>query len=150
MHFPKLPFLAIGIVLLCSFVTPLKISPSNPVFSLTISNINSIKGKIRIGFYTMKDGFPEQGKASIIKVMNPEKTGTVTFTFTDVPTGHYSIATFQDLNGDEKINKNFIGYPKEPFGFSNNFKPKLSAPKFNDCEIVFDEAHTSFSITLIN
>jgi len=123
---------------------------SGPVFTLNLTGVKSPTAKIRIGFYKPTDKFPEVGKASIIKIMNPEKAGSISLNFTDIPAGHYALAMYQDMNGDEKLNKNFIGYPKEPFGFSRNFKPKLSAPKFEDCEIIFDETHTSFTVNLIN
>ncbi len=120
-----------------------------PVFSLTVSNIKNTEAKIRVGFYRKNDGFPAQGKASIIKVFVPKNLGTSTIEFTDIPFGEYSIALFQDINGDEIINKNFFGYPKEPFGFSKNFIPKLTAPKYEDCKIIFDENHRGFTINLL-
>lgn len=119
------------------------------VFTLNLSNVKSDKAKIHIGFYTKSDNFPVEGKGSIIKVISPEKSGSISVSFSDIPPGRYALALYQDLNGDKKLNKNFIGYPKEPFGFSRNFIPKLSAPKFVDCEIVFDELHTSFSVALL-
>ena len=48
----------------------------------------------------------------------------------DLPDGSYAIALFIDLNGNKKIDKNFLGIPKEQYGFSNNAMGKLSAPTF--------------------
>ena len=39
----------------------------------------------------------------------------------DLPEGVYAIALFVDANKNLKIDKNFLGIPKEQFGFSNNF-----------------------------
>ncbi len=49
---------------------------------------------------------------------------------TEIPDGEYAIALFIDLNGNKKIDKNFLGIPKEQYGFSNNAMGKLSAPTF--------------------
>ena len=49
---------------------------------------------------------------------------------TEIPDGEYAIALFIDLNGNKKIDKNFLGIPKEQYGFSNNAMSKLSAPTF--------------------
>ena len=38
----------------------------------------------------------------------------------DLPEGIYAIALFVDANKNLKIDKNFLGIPKEQFGFSNN------------------------------
>ncbi len=118
-------------------------------FVLTISNLASGTAKIHIGIYKIGDHFPEVGKASFIKVISPTSEGSFSISLPDIPYGTYALAMYQDLNGDEKLNKNFIGYPKEPFGFSKNFKPKFSAPTFDDCSIVFDATHTNFTISLI-
>ena len=48
----------------------------------------------------------------------------------NIPDGKYAIALFIDKNKNKKIDKNFIGIPKEQFGFSNNAMGKLSAPSF--------------------
>ena len=48
----------------------------------------------------------------------------------NIPDGKYAIALFIDKNKNNKIDKNFIGIPKEQFGFSNNAMGKLSAPSF--------------------
>jgi uncharacterized protein (DUF2141 family) len=48
----------------------------------------------------------------------------------NLPEGIYAIALFVDANKNLKIDKNFLGIPKEQFGFSNNAMGKLSAPSF--------------------
>ena len=48
----------------------------------------------------------------------------------DLPEGIYAIALFVDANKNLKIDKNFLGIPKEQFGFSNNALGKFSAPSF--------------------
>ena len=48
----------------------------------------------------------------------------------DLPEGMYAIALFIDVNKNLKIDKNFLGIPKEQFGFSNNAMGRLSAPSF--------------------
>jgi len=49
-----------------------------------------------------------------------------------LPTGQYGIAIYHDENGDGKLNKNFVGYPSEPFGFSNNPQILARAPSWKD------------------
>ena len=38
---------------------------------------------------------------------------------TNLPQGEYVFSVFQDLNGNRKLDFNFLGMPKEPFGISN-------------------------------
>ena len=52
----------------------------------------------------------------------------------NLPEGVYAIALFVDANKNLKIDKNFLGIPKEQFGFSNNAMGKLSAPSFEQAK----------------
>ena len=52
----------------------------------------------------------------------------------NLPEGIYAIALFVDTNKNLKIDKNFLGIPKEQFGFSNNAMGKLSAPSFSEAK----------------
>lgn len=68
----------------------------------------------------------------------------------DVEPGTYAVSMYHDLNSNEKLDKNLVGYPKEPFGFSNNFRPVFSGPKFKDCAFTHSERGTTISIKLTN
>jgi len=104
----------------------------NYELTLSIDNIKEAKGTIEVGVFNTTDGFLEEGKA--FKTYSiPVNGKTITYTIKDLPEGNYAISMFQDKNTDGKCNLNFIGIPKEPYGFSNNFKPKFSAPSFKDC-----------------
>ena len=51
-----------------------------------------------------------------------------------LPKGEYAIALFVDANKNLKIDKNFLGIPKEQYGFSNNAMGKLSAPSYEQAK----------------
>ena len=92
-----------------------------------ISGINSIKGLMSIGLYSDENGFPDKGKEYRGKEV--KVTGkTVVYTFKDVPLGTYSIAIFHDTNSNTKLDKNFLGIPKEGYAFSNNVFGALGLP----------------------
>lgn len=54
----------------------------------------------------------------------------------DIQPGKYAFKYFHDENKDEKLTTNFVGMPKEGFGFSNNAKGKFGPPSFD--EMLFD------------
>lgn len=51
-----------------------------------------------------------------------------------LPLGEHAITLFVDFNGNKKIDKNFLGIPKEPYGFSNNVIGNMSAPTFDQAK----------------
>ena len=53
--------------------------------------------------------------------------------------GTYAISLFVDSNGNKKIDKNFIGIPKEQYGFSNNAMGLLGKPSFKNASFILNE-----------
>ena len=50
--------------------------------------------------------------------------------------GTYAIGFYIDKNQNEKIDTNFLGIPKEQFGFSNDVMGKFGPPSFEAASFV--------------
>ncbi len=61
----------------------------------------------------------------------------------DLEPGKYAFKYFHDENNDEEINTNFMGIPKEGYGFSNNAKGTFGPPSF---EKMLFEIHKSDTV----
>ena len=77
----------------------------------------------------LKDGF--QGFAC--KVYSPIQGGKAVAKCPDLAPGVYALSLFHDENTNFNFDLNFVGLPKEGYGFSNNLKP-LGAPKFAEAQ----------------
>lgn len=111
-----------------------------------VSNIGEMKGELLIGIYATKKSFRK------IKKVYKYSTKRVTseseeVILEDIPFGTYAIAIFQDYNGNRKFDTNFMGIPKEPFGFSTNYMVKRRAPKFK--EVTFEHADETTSMEIM-
>jgi uncharacterized protein (DUF2141 family) len=102
-------------------------------------------GHIKIGIYDVK-GFPVVGKEAHGRDVKVTKA-TATYVFEKIPIGKYAIAAFQDENTDGELNKNRLGVPKEPYGFSMNKFGKFGPPKFKNVSFDVKEAEVS-SLTI--
>ena len=126
--------------------TPIKSKKHD--LEIDISNIKNLKGSVAIGIFNSENGFLIKGKE--YKTMTIKVNGsTVHCEFKDLPDGKYAVAVYHDENSDQKFNTNLLGLPKEAYGFSNNFKPVISIPKFSDTEFSLD-ADKKITIKLIN
>ena len=123
-------------------------STENPQLTIKISNIEKIQGEIKIGVFNSDASFLKEGAALKNYSIKVEKN-TAILTITNLPKGEYAVSMYHDENSDNECNKNFIGIPKEAYGFSNNIKPKMSAPKYKDCKFNFMENKT-LNIKMIN
>lgn len=125
-------------------------SPTVEVHTLTVTvdNIKTMEGSIEVGLFNQDGKFLEKNEA--YKSVSVKVTSiTETVVIENLPKGTYAISLYHDINGNGICDRNFMGIPKEPYGFSNNFKPKFSAPTFADC--TFDvEANHSMTIDLIH
>lgn len=117
---------------------------------IVITNINNPNTPIRIGLYNSSSVFPKEDQAIKAQEVTPNKKGSIVITFLNIPYGEYALALFQDNNRNQLLDTNLFGIPKEPYGFSKNIKPKLSAPEFNECKITFSKDSHTFTISLIN
>ena len=52
-------------------------------------------------------------------------------TFEGVPFGTYALKVFHDENDNGKLDTNFVGMPKEAFGFSNDAMGRFGPPDFD-------------------
>lgn len=59
-----------------------------------------------------------------LKTLWSPSDGRETYRFEEVPAGEYALVVYHDENENGRLDKNFIGIPKEPMGFSNRYKPK--------------------------
>ena len=109
------------------------LSNSNPELTLNISNIKSFQGELIIGVFNNEAMFLKDGAAfkNYTIVVNE---ASETIVIKNLPKGDYAISLYHDKNSDNECNLNFLGIPKEGYGFSNNIKPKFSAPSYKDCK----------------
>lgn len=115
---------------------------------LEITNVKAAKGKIWIAL-TQTPGKMVDRKPEYYQVLDVTAVGKSQTVF-DLPTGRYAIAVYHDLNSNGKLDKNLLGIPKEPYGFSNDFRPMFSPPDFEDCAITVPISGASVTIKLTN
>ncbi|MGE8340094.1 MAG: DUF2141 domain-containing protein [Flavobacterium sp.] len=116
-------------------------------FSVEVTGVQPGKGYVFFGLYDKEKGFLDiESQIATAKVKANQNS--VVYTFKNLPNGNYAIAVYQDVNSNGKCDRNMIGYPIEGFGFSKNYKPKLSAPNFDEVKIAIEQYATT-SIALI-
>ena len=112
---------------------------------IKVTNIENMKGELLVGIYDSKKTFRKVKKVMKYAVKAVED-GTEVVVLEDIPAGIYAVALFQDFNGNRKFDKNFMGVPKEPFGFSTNYIVKRRAPMFK--EVTFQHNGTSTELEI--
>lgn len=115
--------------------------------SLTILvETKSTEGQIRAAIYTNQESF-DNGLA-IAEIVRATSEGITELKFNNLGIGQYGLALFQDLNANEMLDRNLIGIPTEPYGFSQNPTILFSAPKFDEFQFEFNGKAKILNITL--
>ncbi|GEM_PF-453737 len=97
------------------------------------------------------DGRKEQKKwPKLRRIVRAEpRTQQTNVEIKDLEVGHYGILVFHDVNNNGKIDTNWVGLPAEPWGLSNNVRPRKFPPKKPDWEdIQFSLAKQPLSLTI--
>jgi uncharacterized protein (DUF2141 family) len=113
------------------------------------SNMLPAESHVRVAIYTQAATFLEDNGVKYYheqKVNGEQKTELI---LKDLPYGTYALAIYQDLNHNKKLDVNLVGYPSEPFGFSNNIRPRFKAPSFADCKFDYSATQGLIKIKLI-
>lgn len=98
---------------------------SEVVLEIRISKILKAKGKLVVGVY--QDESTWLKKPYLQRVVSTDNEQTV-LSFS-LPAGTYAISMYQDINSNGELDRNFLGIPKEPVGFGNNYRP-FGPPKY--------------------
>lgn len=97
------------------------------LLQLRIKNIKHDQGKLFIAVFNTDESFMKDGYTYEIVPVESIADQIVEL---KLPQGVYAITIFHDVNENNELNTNFIGIPKEPYGFSNNPKIKFGPPNF--------------------
>jgi uncharacterized protein (DUF2141 family) len=111
------------LLLMPVFSTPAKLT-------IVVKNIKAYKGSVVLAVFNSADNF---FKKPVAQQVAKAGNGTMEFSF-NLPEGEYAVAIYQDINDNKELDKGWFGIPKEPYGFSNNFRPRFSTPGFKDCK----------------
>lgn len=68
------------------------------------------------------------------------------FIIHNVPHGEYVVAAFHDKNGNKLLDANFVGLPKEAYGFSRGVRWGIKIPKWETANIKVDRKNKTFTI----
>ena len=117
---------------------------------IKVKGIKELKGKIGILVFNREEGFPNKEEQAVLRKEVKVNGKQMRIDLEDVPFGNYAIAVVHDVNANQLLDKNFLGIPKEPFGFSNTKSIFLGLPAFEEASINFDQAQQETVVELIN
>jgi uncharacterized protein (DUF2141 family) len=111
---------------------------------LKVTGLRSEKGQVKIAVFNSSEKW--LGEQPIYSSTINVDSQTVTWGIKDVPYGDYGIAVFHDENSNGKMDKNVLGIPLEPYGFSNNVRITFGPSKWEEAKFTVKGSTAEVSI----
>ena len=126
----------LGLVLFAAFMSMsfrMPVVGSDNVIVVNVKNVQHRSGTLRVIVYDRSNFLTAK---FVTCTSTPAKTGISQLTIKGLPSGDYAVSVYQDLNNNHLIDRNFVGFPTEPFAVSNNLQPyNLVSPSFDKAKI---------------
>ena len=111
---------------------------SNDLLKLLIKNTSSVEGAIVVVAYAEEAHFlTEKGK--VLKGQQQMANDTLEFVVEQLDPGTYALVVFEDLNENGLLDRNKLGIPQEPFGFSKAKMGLFGPPSFENASFAFPQ-----------
>jgi len=127
---------------------PVPAAPAADTATLTVkvAHVSPKGGEISLALYTAAN-YDDDDHPTLSRDVPADPAGT-TIVIDGLKPGVYAIKMMQDINGNGKFDTSWLGLPLEPYGFSNNAKPFLSAPSFGSTSFTVAPGNNTITIRL--
>ena len=115
------------------------------VLTVIVSGLSSDRGTVKIALSNSHENYyhypsPYRGASA------PILGGIAIWTFEDLPYGEYAVKVFHDENGNDRLDTNLLGIPREDYGFSNNARGIFGIPSYAKARFVLGESSLQITI----
>ena len=124
-------------------------SAGNNTLHVRLAGLRSNNGHAHCTLFN-SDAFPSDDSKAVKEADAPIKNQSAVCDFAGIPPAKYAVVAYHDENNNGKFDQNAIGMPKEGYAFSNNVRPRFSAPSFSDCAFDFKGGDQTITLNMIN
>ena len=113
--------------------------------TVEVAGLKDADGKVLVAVYDSADTFLKQPMRTAAATA---QAGTVRLVVSGLPAGDYALSVFKDSNDNGKLDKNVVGMPVEPYGFSNDAAGSYGPPAFTAALVHLPAAGAAATINL--
>jgi len=114
-----------------------------------IVGLRNDRGQVLCALFSSASDFPKSADKATARTKSDISHGTASCEFSGIAPGTYAVSVFHDENMNRKLDKNFVGVPKEGYGASNNPKKKMGPPSFEETKFELGGSEQSLEIKLM-
>jgi len=130
-----------SLILFC-LISGLTANGQNKILA-KITNFENQKGVCQACLFNNAASFNGEGGTPFQCVKLSIMGKTIEVIFENIPAGTYALFVLHDANSNNKMDKNWLGIPKEGYGASRNKLPFAKAPGFSENQFTITEITTT-------
>ena len=135
----KVLLVSCGLVLLATMANSGQLVAETGKLKIVVKGMKSAEGTVKIALNNSLEDYKgregnEPFRGAVVTV---ESQHSVVHIFEHIPWGEYAVKLFHDANDNDKLDTNFLGIPKEDYGFSNNVRGRFGPPSFDKAKFEF-------------
>lgn len=132
-----LAWVALAIVAVPSLANPIGPATIGNLLNVRVLGLRNNQGRVCCTIFPRSKAFPGGHDPGERTVWAPIADRAATCEFHDLAPGEYAAVTFHDENSDGIFNRNWLGMPKEGFGFSDDAPALWRPPNFNEASFPY-------------
>jgi uncharacterized protein (DUF2141 family) len=134
-------------LLLIALLVLAPLAASAATLTVKVENISRKGGDLHVALYD-EASWPNDDAKPVVDSVVPAVPPETTVTFNNIVPGVYGVKTYQDTNRNGRFDQNWLGLPKEPYGFSRDARPILSEPGFGRTKFAISDGANEIVIHL--
>jgi len=115
--------------------------------TVAVTGLRTTSGRVEVALYANTADW--EADAPVATMIADAADAQISVVFSGLDAGEYAVRLYHDVNGDGELNTGFAGLPQEPYGFSNNPRPRFRGARFDEAAFDLEAgADTALSISL--
>ena len=123
--------------------------PEADLIHVEITGMRNDKGRVQCSLFSSAADFPKKAEKAVAHAASDISHGQAICEFAGISPGTYAVSVFHDENLNGKLDKNFVGAPKEGYGASNNPRKRMGPPPFSEASFAVNQPEKSVEIKLM-
>jgi len=115
--------------------------------TVNVEGVSAKGGNLRVGLFDQA-AFAVRGSKPVNGAVVPAKEGTMNVVLEGIVPGDYGVKILDDENANGKMDFTADLVPAEPYGFSNDAKPNMGPPAWDDAKITVKPGANTITIHL--
>jgi uncharacterized protein (DUF2141 family) len=123
-------------------------APAGNVVHVDVVGLRNSTGQVLCALFATSDGFPTEPEKALMRSTAPIANQRASCEFQGVAPAIYAIAVVHDENSNGKLDRNFVGMPKEGVGASEKPKPHFGPPSFDAAKFSYSGGRLDLAISI--